>query len=154
MFAYQSGDPLSHSYLKEKQRDLRDGFPMPLTMRVHRGLSWLGRAKQEMADSDVRFIIYPAWATPPVDVIQDDPRLLKRLTKSKYRNLNKPWTETKQKLLRDRNLVGLDFKRCKPEGERAWSVKVDDGNRAHLENLGNGNWLAYAIGGHKEMGHG
>ncbi len=58
MFAYQSDDPLSHSNLKEKQRNLRVGFPMPLTMRVHRGLSWLGRAEQEAGDSDVRFILH------------------------------------------------------------------------------------------------
>lgn len=57
MFAYEPDDPLSHAKLKAKQRELRDGFPMPLTMRVHRGLSWLGRAETETQDSDVRFIL-------------------------------------------------------------------------------------------------
>lgn len=57
MFTYPEGSPLCHAELKAKQRELRDGFPMPLTMRVHRGLSWLGRAEQETGDSDVRFIL-------------------------------------------------------------------------------------------------
>jgi hypothetical protein len=33
------------------------GFPSPLGLRVHRALSWLGRAEKEVADSDVRFIL-------------------------------------------------------------------------------------------------
>lgn len=57
MFAYKPDDPFSHSLLKEKQRELRDTFPMPLTMRLHRGLSWLGRSERELADSDVRFVL-------------------------------------------------------------------------------------------------
>ena len=48
---------LSHATLKDKQRALRDGFPMPLTLRVHRALSWLGRAEQEGDDTDTRFIL-------------------------------------------------------------------------------------------------
>lgn len=41
--------------LKEKQRQLRGGFPMPLTLRV-RVLSWLRRALAEDEDLDVRWI--------------------------------------------------------------------------------------------------
>lgn len=48
---------LPHASLKDKQRRLRDGFPMPLTLRVHRALSWLGRAEQEADDTDTRFIL-------------------------------------------------------------------------------------------------
>ena len=43
--------------LKDKQRALRESFPMPLTLRVHRALSWLGRAEDEPEDGDVRFIL-------------------------------------------------------------------------------------------------
>lgn len=46
---------LSHRALKEKQRALREGFPEALTLRVHRALSWLGRAEAE--DLDVRFLL-------------------------------------------------------------------------------------------------
>lgn len=48
---------LAHEALKEKQRRLRGGFPTPLTLRVHRALSWLGRAEKESGDLDVRFIL-------------------------------------------------------------------------------------------------
>lgn len=52
-----TGTALSHAALKDKQRLLRDGFPMPLTLRVHRALSWFGRAEREDADLDTRFIL-------------------------------------------------------------------------------------------------
>lgn len=43
--------------LKSKQRRIRAGFPEQLGLRVHRALSWLGRAEQEMEDFDTRFIL-------------------------------------------------------------------------------------------------
>ena len=43
--------------LKEKQRALREGFSEPLSLRVHRALSWLLRAQAEPEDDDVRFIL-------------------------------------------------------------------------------------------------
>ncbi len=36
---------------------MRDGFALPLTLRVHRALSWLLRAEAEVNDEDVRFIL-------------------------------------------------------------------------------------------------
>jgi hypothetical protein len=50
-------DTLSHGALKSKQRAIRDGFPIELTLRVHRSLSWFGRACAEDDDTDVRFIL-------------------------------------------------------------------------------------------------
>ncbi len=52
-----SNDSLHPDVLKEKQRRLRDGFSTPLTLRVHRALSWLRRAQAEANDLDVRFIL-------------------------------------------------------------------------------------------------
>jgi hypothetical protein len=51
--------PVAHSFaaLKEKQRAIRHGFPEALGLRVHRSLSWLGRAEGEADDNDVRFIL-------------------------------------------------------------------------------------------------
>ena len=49
--------PLNFSRLKEKQRSIRDDFPESLTLRVHRAISWLGRAEKENDDADVRFIL-------------------------------------------------------------------------------------------------
>lgn len=42
--------------LKDKQREIRDGFHENLGLRVHRALSWLQRAEQEVEDHDSRFI--------------------------------------------------------------------------------------------------
>src|SRR5258708_24954692 len=49
--------PLNFGRLKEKQRSTRDDFPESLTLRVHRAISWLGRAERENDDADVRFIL-------------------------------------------------------------------------------------------------
>lgn len=46
-----------YSELKEKQRALRETFPTSHGLRVHRALSWLGRAEAAGDDDDVRFIL-------------------------------------------------------------------------------------------------
>lgn len=56
-FRYRDTDELGHTQLKEKQRGLRDGFDLSLGLRVHRALSWYGRAEQEREDDDTRFIL-------------------------------------------------------------------------------------------------
>lgn len=43
--------------LKDKQRELRDGFDLPLKLRVHRSISWMRRAEKEHEDPDIRFIL-------------------------------------------------------------------------------------------------
>jgi hypothetical protein len=48
---------LTHASLKARQRDIRDAFPEALALRVHRALSWLGRAEAEGEDLDVKFIL-------------------------------------------------------------------------------------------------
>jgi len=47
---------MDHSTLKARQRAIRETFPPSLGLRVHRALSWLGRAEREADDSDARFI--------------------------------------------------------------------------------------------------
>lgn len=49
--------PLSFDKLKAKQRAQRAAFPEAMGLRVHRAISWLGRAEAERADADVRFIL-------------------------------------------------------------------------------------------------
>ena len=46
---------LQHSVLKQRHRQVRDGHPASLTLRVHRALSWLNRAEQA-EDVDGKFI--------------------------------------------------------------------------------------------------
>lgn len=48
--------PLSFQSLKDKQRSIRDGFPDDFGLRIHRSISWLGRA-EDMDDDDIRFIL-------------------------------------------------------------------------------------------------
>ena len=48
--------PNTHKRLKEKQRSIRDGFPINLGLRVHRALSWLNRAEMAKDDPDGAFI--------------------------------------------------------------------------------------------------
>ena len=52
-----SEDALGFNSLKAKQRIIRDSFPEPVGLRVHRAISWLGRAEKERADQDIRFIL-------------------------------------------------------------------------------------------------
>ncbi len=47
---------LTFEALKTKQRELRNGFPTNLGLRVHRALSWLQRAEMCGDDQDARFI--------------------------------------------------------------------------------------------------
>jgi hypothetical protein len=53
----QHDSSLNFARLKEKQRLNRIDFPTSLTLRVHRAISWLGRAEKEVEEADVRFIL-------------------------------------------------------------------------------------------------
>jgi len=46
----------THHDLKAKQRLLRDGLRQEMDLRVHRAISWIGRAEQETDDPDAAFI--------------------------------------------------------------------------------------------------
>lgn len=47
---------LTFAALKEKQRAIRAGFPETMGLRVHRAISWIGRAEACDGDDDARFI--------------------------------------------------------------------------------------------------
>jgi hypothetical protein len=47
---------LTFAALKEEQRTIRKGFPETMGLRVHRVLSWIGRAEACDDDADARFI--------------------------------------------------------------------------------------------------
>lgn len=49
-------DALDHAALKTKQRAIRGGFPETMGLRVHRAISWIGRAEACVEDNDARFI--------------------------------------------------------------------------------------------------
>jgi hypothetical protein len=47
---------MDYESLKTRHRAERDTWPQPLSLRVHRALSWLQRAEQETEDDDARFV--------------------------------------------------------------------------------------------------
>ncbi|MCV2890680.1 HEPN domain-containing protein [Ruegeria aquimaris] len=49
-------DSLTFRALKEKQRAIRTGFPEAMGLRIHRAISWIGRAEACGEDEDARFI--------------------------------------------------------------------------------------------------
>ena len=53
----QSDEPLDSNTLRAKFEDSLRGRSEPLQLRLHRALSWLGRAEREPEDADLRFIL-------------------------------------------------------------------------------------------------
>ena len=49
--------PITAFALKERHREIRDGQPDALRLRIHRALSWLTLSEQEADDPDTRFIL-------------------------------------------------------------------------------------------------
>jgi len=49
---------LKFETLKEKQRAIRESFPQDFGLRIHRAISWVGRAEQESDDPDAAFLFY------------------------------------------------------------------------------------------------
>lgn len=96
----------------------------------------------------------PALVLPPVKQIVDGDNIVKRLRKKRFRNLIPLWERTKEKIIQNQYAHGLNLKPWLKDGDGAYSVKVDDANRAHLRHEGQGRWNAYIIGSHKELGHG
>jgi hypothetical protein len=45
---------MDHATLKQRHRRERKALPVNLNLRVHRALSWLGRADSEQDDPDAR----------------------------------------------------------------------------------------------------
>lgn len=69
-------------------------------------------------------------------------------------DIQRAWERTKQKL-GIAITAGADFKKWDKGGDDLFSVRVNGSVRAHLHRRRESNdWLAVAIGSHKEMGHG
>ena len=68
--------------------------------------------------------------------------------------IQRAWERTKQKL-GIAITAGADFKKWDKGGNDLFSVRINDSFRAHLRRRKESDdWLAVAIGNHKEMGHG
>lgn len=49
---------LTFQDLKDKQREIREGFPDGFALRIHRAISWVGRAEKDGDDLDAAFLFY------------------------------------------------------------------------------------------------
>jgi hypothetical protein len=97
--------------------------------------------------------ISPVFRLPPVRRVTEGEDVLKLLS-GRFSQMKKDWESTKQKLLTDSLMPGLNFKPWRKDGRDCCSVRIDRNFRAHLRHLGAGEWLTYIIGSHKELGHG
>lgn len=108
------------------------------------------------------YVIYPAelsrWFSPtlvlpPVRLVRDGENVVKAL-QGRFAHIQVKWQNTKAKLLENRLVRGLNFKPWPKDGPERYSVRIDDNFRAHLQHLGNGEWLAYILGPHTKLKHG
>lgn len=95
----------------------------------------------------------PALVLPPVKTVSEEPNVTKDLS-GKLAHLQVAWKRTKDKLIANRLLPGLNFKPWPMDGHDAYSVRLDRGFRAHLRHLGQGDWTVFKMGSHAHMGHG
>ena len=87
--------------------------------------------------------------------IQEPPEFIKSIHEL-HPDIQKQWSQTKNKLACTTALLGLDFKlwRDDPDGQ-VYSVRLNANYRAHLKYLKVPSiWLATEIGTHKQLGHG
>jgi hypothetical protein len=68
--------------LKEKQRRIRAAFPEKLALRVHRAISWLGRAESENDDLDAAFIFF--WISFNAAYAADAPSFVQASERSSF----------------------------------------------------------------------
>ena len=81
---------LTHEHLKNKQRALRAAFTDDFGLRIHRALSWLGRAEKEEGDPDIKFILLwicfnSAYAADIEDIDEKERLLFKAFFKNLVR---------------------------------------------------------------------
>lgn len=63
---------MDYKTLKTRHRAERESWPQVLDLRVHRALSWLDRAEQEIEDDDARFVfLWIAFNAAYANEIQD-----------------------------------------------------------------------------------
>ncbi len=96
--------------------------------------------------------IRPALQIPAVRKVVEGDQVTKHLRKNA--TLNRKWETTKEKLCTNPAIPGLNFKPWDAT-ILEWSVKVDEGCRAHLRQIDapNAVWQAIAIGTHTQMEH-
>lgn len=86
-----------------------------------------------------------------INTIQEGPNFRKSIQRMD-RTAQRGWERVKEKLRVSTQIASLDFKLWQQD---VFSVRVNGSVRAHLRIIReSGEWIAEAIGSHKEMGHG
>lgn len=122
----------SHKELKTRQRRERQTHSPSVALRVHRALSWLGRAERERADDDARFIFLwiafnAAYATESHAAGMTETRNFQKFLRTllqldeKNRIFNLIWTEFSHsiRVLLDNPYVFNDFGRHHQDERRS-----------------------------------
>ena len=108
-----------------------------------------------LVDDSRRFGLPPGWlrAFSRIALIDESAAFLKQLAKLST-DVQRTWARIKQQLAQAVT-PGRDFKRWLPGGPDVYSLRVNDGVRAHLRHESAvDRWIAIEIGGHKQLSHG
>ena len=130
------------------------GYDWPRQFPIRPRIDWR-YCPIHLVDDSVRLGIPPGWLSifSRLSSIEEADEFKKKLKKLALPN-QRAWERTKQKLC-NAITTGADFKQWDRGGNDLYSVRINDGFRAHLRRREEtGDWLAVAIGSHKEMGHG
>ncbi len=130
------------------------GYDWLRQFTIHPRVDWRYCPIHLVADS-ARLGIPPGWLSvfsrlSSIEETVEFRKTLETLTSP----IQRAWERTKHKL-GIAITAGVDFKKWDNGGNDLFSVRVNDNFRAHLRRRKESDdWLAVAIGNHKEMGHG
>ena len=138
----------------------------PLLWKSHLGYDWSHQfplrpridwryCPIHLVHDGARLGIPPEWLTlfSRLSAIEESADFRKKLQMLAI-PIQRAWERTKHKL-GVAITAGVDFKKWDKGGNDLFSVRVNDNYRAHLQRrTASADWLAVAIGNHKEMGHG
>jgi hypothetical protein len=108
-----------------------------------------------LVDDSRRYGLPPGWlrAFSRLTLIDETVSFLKQLARLST-DVQRAWVRIKRQLAQAVT-PGRDFKRWLPGGPDVYSLRVNDGIRAHLRHESQADrWVAIEIGGHKQLGHG
>jgi len=91
---------------------------------------------------------------PRIDIVGENDRFRRDFEKAPERT-QRDYRRCLERLSRGGLQQGADFKKWK-EGEdwSIYSLRLNDGDRLHLQHVGRTQFIAVGIGSHKAMGHG
>ncbi|MDB4562854.1 hypothetical protein N9113_04460, partial [Akkermansiaceae bacterium] len=130
------------------------GYDWPARFPIRPKIDWR-YCPIHLVDDSERIGLPPEWLSyfsriPEITETEDFRKKFKKLTPP----IQRAWERTKGKLGVGIT-TGSDFKKWPKGGDDMFSVRVNNNFRAHLQRLKTtDDWLAVAIGNHKEMGHG